>query len=151
MPDTVTAPVRPRDYAAGRIAFAAAPTALAGEAQARLTARYGDCEFAKAAVVVALGGDGSMLETLHRVLGRDVPVYGMNCGSVGFLMNTFSEEDFPGPPGARAGGGAAPAADARGDGEWQGGGGAGAQRGRRCCANCARRRRSVSRWMGGCG
>ncbi len=94
--DTVTAPVLPRDYAAGRIAFAAAPTALAGEARARLTARYGDCAFAKAAVVVALGGDGFMLETLHRVLGRDIPVYGMNCGSVGFLMNTFSEEDFPG-------------------------------------------------------
>jgi NAD+ kinase len=46
-------------------------------------------------VVVALGGDGFMLETIHRVLNLDVPVYGMNCGSVGFLMNTFSEDDLP--------------------------------------------------------
>ncbi len=47
-------------------------------------------------MVVALGGDGFMLETLHRFLNRDVPVYGMNCGSVGFMMNGFSEDDLPG-------------------------------------------------------
>ena len=65
-------------------------------------------------MVVALGGDGSMLETIHRVLDRKIPVYGMNCGSVGFLMNTFSEDDLPGRLDARAGGGAASAAhDAR--------------------------------------
>ena len=58
--------------------------------------RYGDCPLEQAAVVVALGGDGFMLETLHRVLGCDIPVYGMNCGSVGFLMNAFSEDDLPG-------------------------------------------------------
>ena len=46
-------------------------------------------------VAVALGGDGSMLETIHRVLERRIPVYGMNCGSVGFLMNPFSEDDLP--------------------------------------------------------
>jgi NAD+ kinase len=43
---------------------------------------------------VALGGDGFMLETLHRTLTHEVPVYGMNCGSVGFLMNPFMEDDL---------------------------------------------------------
>jgi NAD+ kinase len=90
------APARQRSYGPGQIAFAAAPTALAGDARDRLKARYGDCPFDAASVVVALGGDGFMLETLHRVMGPDIPVYGMNCGSVGFLMNTFSEEDLPG-------------------------------------------------------
>mgnify|MGYP005809644185 CR=1 FL=1 len=42
--------------------------------------------------MVALGGDGFMLETVHRVLDRNIPVYGMNRGSVGFLMNPFSED-----------------------------------------------------------
>jgi NAD+ kinase len=78
-----------------RIAFEAAPTPIALEARARLVARYGDCSFAHAEVVVALGGDGFMLETIHRVLPRDIPVYGMNRGSVGFLMNTYSEDDLP--------------------------------------------------------
>jgi len=41
----------------------------------------------KASVIVALGGDGFMLQTLHAFLGRNVPIYGMNFGSVGFLMN----------------------------------------------------------------
>ena len=68
---------------------------LATEARERLVARYGDCPLEQAAVVVALGGDGFMLETIHRVLPLHIPVYGMNCGSVGFLMNTFSEDDLP--------------------------------------------------------
>ncbi len=80
----------------GRINFSAAATPLATDARNRLVARYGDCPFDNASVVVALGGDGSMLETIHRVLDRGIPVYGMNCGSVGFLMNTFSEDDLPG-------------------------------------------------------
>ncbi len=86
----------PRSFLPGEIAIAASPTALAQEARTRLVARYGDCKFEDAQVVVALGGDGFMLETLHRVLARNTPVYGMNCGSVGFLMNTFSEDDLPG-------------------------------------------------------
>jgi NAD+ kinase len=45
--------------------------------------------------VVALGGDGFMLETIHLVLPRNIPVYGMNRGSVGFLMNAYDEEDLP--------------------------------------------------------
>jgi NAD+ kinase len=95
-PDAALSSGRQQRIAPGRIAFAAAPTVLAADARKQLIGRYGDCAFDAAAVVVALGGDGFMLETLHRVLGRDVPVYGMNCGSVGFLMNTFSEEDLPG-------------------------------------------------------
>ena len=86
----------PRHFVPGRIHFAAASTPLATDARERLIIRYGDCAFEQASVVVALGGDGSMLESLHRVLSRGIPVYGMNCGSVGFLMNTFSEDDLPG-------------------------------------------------------
>jgi NAD+ kinase len=77
-----------------RIAFAAASTQLATDARSRLAARYGDEPLGSAEVVVSLGGDGFMLETLHAVLGKNVPVYGMNCGSVGFLMNEFSEEEL---------------------------------------------------------
>ena len=85
-----------RDFMPGRIAFCASATELANEARGRLIGLYGDCPPEKAAVVVALGGDGLMLETIHRVLPLHVPVYGMNCGSVGFLMNPFSEDDLPG-------------------------------------------------------
>lgn len=75
-----------------RILFLAAPTALAAASRARLIERYGDCAPEQAEVVVSLGGDGFMLETLHRFLRRRVPVYGMNCGSVGFMMNEHAEE-----------------------------------------------------------
>ncbi len=79
-----------------RIAFAASPTEFAARARDKLVARYQDCPIEAAEVVVCLGGDGFMLETLHRTLSHPLPVYGMNCGSVGFLMNDFSEEDLPG-------------------------------------------------------
>jgi NAD+ kinase len=49
---------------------------------------------ADADVIVALGGDGFMLSTIHEFLGVGVPIYGMNIGSVGFLMNEFREEDL---------------------------------------------------------
>jgi NAD+ kinase len=77
-----------------RISFLASPAALALEARAKLVARHGDCPPEQAQVIVALGGDGFMLETLHRMLGGDIAVYGMNCGSVGFLLNSFSEDDL---------------------------------------------------------
>jgi NAD+ kinase len=77
------------------IAFLAAPTEVARTAQDALAARYGAAPLDRAEVVVALGGDGMMLETQHRLLGRNLPVYGMNCGSVGFLMNDFREEGLP--------------------------------------------------------
>jgi NAD+ kinase len=95
VPDPVPPAARLRDFVAGRIAVCASATVLATEARENLLARYGDCPLEQASVVVALGGDGFMLETIHRVLELRVPVYGMNCGSVGFLMNTFSEDDLP--------------------------------------------------------
>ena len=82
---------RPADFS-GRIAFLASTTEVATAARERLVARYGDAPPEEAAVIIALGGDGSMLETQHRLLGRNLPVYGMNCGSVGFLMNDYREE-----------------------------------------------------------
>ena len=80
---------------AGRIAFLCAGTDIAVAARSRLVSRYGDAPPEQAAAVVSLGGDGCMLETQHRLLGRNLPVYGMNCGSVGFLMNDFHEDDLP--------------------------------------------------------
>ncbi len=74
-----------------QVAFVAAPTEIAIAARARLTAIYGDTAAEHADIIVALGGDGLMLECLHKVLGTDKPVYGMNCGSVGFMMNEFNE------------------------------------------------------------
>src|SRR6516225_1395950 len=94
--EPVSSVVRPPEVGPGRIAFVGSATILASEARNRLVTRYGDCPVEQAAVVVALGGDGFMLETIHRVLRLRIPVYGMNCGSVGFLMNTFSENDLPG-------------------------------------------------------
>ncbi|GLK75812.1 NAD kinase [Methylopila jiangsuensis] len=75
-----------------RIAFVASGAEDAREARAALTARYDGVPLDQADVVVALGGDGMMLLTLHDVMGRNVPIYGMNRGSVGFLMNDFREE-----------------------------------------------------------
>ena len=61
------------------------------EACERLTARYGDAGLDDADVIVALGGDGLMLETIHAVMAANKPIYGMNRGSVGFLLNEYSE------------------------------------------------------------
>ncbi len=88
-------PVGPaRRFSEGRIAFDAAPTPVAAEALARLVARYGNCPMAQADIIVPLGGDGFMLETIHKALEYNKPVYGMNRGSVGFLMNSFDEADL---------------------------------------------------------
>jgi NAD+ kinase len=75
-----------------RFAFAAADTDVAQSARRRLAERYGDAPLSDAQVIVALGGDGFMLETLHKHLPLNLPIYGMNCGSVGFLMNAFHED-----------------------------------------------------------
>ncbi len=56
---------------------------------------YGDYSLDQADVVVVLGGDGMMLQTLHQVIDRNIPVYGMNFGSIGFLMNSFDDQDLP--------------------------------------------------------
>lgn len=60
--------------------------------KARMAARYGHVPAAEADIIVALGGDGFMLSTLHATKDLAAPVYGMNQGTVGFLMNEFSED-----------------------------------------------------------
>jgi NAD+ kinase len=75
-----------------RLAFAASNRPEAQEARERLVERYGEVSRHDAQVIVALGGDGFMLETLHANLGEQRPIYGMNRGSVGFLMNEYSED-----------------------------------------------------------
>lgn len=76
-------------------AFIAADTAEAREAEARLVARYGRRAPDSADVLVVLGGDGTMLRTLHGCMARPKPIFGMHCGTVGFLMNRFDVEDLP--------------------------------------------------------
>jgi NAD+ kinase len=77
------------------IAFVAADTEEAEAARASLEARYAPVPLDQADVVVALGGDGLMLESLHGSIDRGVPIYGMNRGTVGFLMNAYNEDDLP--------------------------------------------------------
>lgn len=77
--------------AISRLTFRASDRPEAHEAMEALAAEYGDAGDA-AQVIVALGGDGFMLETLHKNLGDGKPIYGMNRGSVGFLMNEFHTE-----------------------------------------------------------
>jgi NAD+ kinase len=74
------------------IAFVSAGTPEADAARERLVKRYGSVDPDSADVVVVLGGDGIMLQTQHRFMGRRKPIYGMNLGSVGFLMNEYQEE-----------------------------------------------------------
>ena len=81
-----------QDFSADRVSFVSSGTAEAEAAMARLRGLYGDSGADQADVIVALGGDGLMLQTLHKVLARNVPVFGMNCGSVGFLMNDYADE-----------------------------------------------------------
>ena len=75
-----------------RLAFVASERPEAQQAAARLRELYGVTEEMDADAIVALGGDGFMLETLHRTLPTGKPIYGMNRGSIGFLMNEFREE-----------------------------------------------------------
>ena len=77
-----------------RIAFVAASTPEAREAYARLEKRYGNVEPKSADVIVALGGDGLMLQTLHKFMNSGKPIYGMHRGTIGFLMNEFALESL---------------------------------------------------------
>ena len=79
----------------GKIAFRASPSPAAQEALESLTALYGQTPLDQADVIVALGGDGFMLQTLHDEHSTGLPVYGMNCGTVGFLMNAYACDDLP--------------------------------------------------------
>ncbi|MBK0328523.1 NAD kinase [Rhodobacteraceae bacterium F11138] len=77
-----------------RIAFMASDAPVAQTARAALIGRYGDARPEDAEVIVALGGDGFMLRTLHATQHLGAPVYGMNRGTIGFLMNEYSETDL---------------------------------------------------------
>src|SRR5580692_6870167 len=74
-----------------RVAFVASDAPAAQRARTRLARRYGDARPDTADVIVALGGDGFMLATLQRFMNSGKPIYGMHRGTVGFLMNEFSE------------------------------------------------------------
>lgn len=78
-----------------RIAFLAAPSEQAREALAALARLHGQCRPEEADVLVALGGDGFMLQTLHRHAALSRPVYGMKLGTLGFLMNQQRMESLP--------------------------------------------------------
>lgn len=77
-----------------KIAFVAADVPIAQTALSALADRFGNADTDKADVIVALGGDGFMLQTLHQSHELGIPVYGMNRGTVGFLMNSYSEADL---------------------------------------------------------
>jgi NAD+ kinase len=77
-----------------QIAFLASDSPTAKRALTRMVKRYGNTDIKKADVVVTLGGDGHMLQTMHKMVSSGVPIYGMNRGTVGFLMNDFAEGDL---------------------------------------------------------
>ncbi len=77
-----------------KLAFVASDVAEAQEAATRLRRQYGDITPDRADAIVALGGDGLMLQTLHAHMKSGIPIYGMNRGSVGFLMNEYQEDDL---------------------------------------------------------
>ena len=77
-----------------RIAFLASTAELAQSARNTFVHQFGDCDSSEADVIVALGGDGFMLQTLHLTQHLNVPVYGMNRGTVGFLMNEFLQDNL---------------------------------------------------------
>jgi NAD+ kinase len=79
---------------APRLHFVAAPAVEAQAALLALRDRFQDMGPGKADIVVALGGDGFLLQTLHEFVGKDKAIYGMNRGSVGFLMNDYSEANL---------------------------------------------------------
>lgn len=75
-----------------RLAFISNDLPHALDAKQRLGARYGDVDPSAAEVIIALGGDGLMLEVIHRFMNSGLPIFGMHKGSIGFLMNEYSEE-----------------------------------------------------------
>jgi len=80
---------------AGHLAFVCSDAADAREGAARLAAIYGNAPFEQAETVIALGGDGFLLQTLRDTMGTGKRVYGMNRGTIGFLMNEYREEGLP--------------------------------------------------------
>ena len=78
-----------------KMAFTASEAESAQLALATLTDRYSNSKETQADVIIALGGDGFMLQTLQRTQALAIPVYGMNRGTIGFLMNEFCVENLP--------------------------------------------------------
>ena len=78
-----------------KITFLADDSAKARKAANELIERYSNSPIDKANVIVAIGGDGFMLKTLHGTMDLGLPIYGVNKGSIGFLMNQFNREDLP--------------------------------------------------------
>ncbi|WP_439815286.1 NAD kinase [Zavarzinia sp. CC-PAN008] len=91
----VPEPQAPEPRRPERLTFVASPSPRAQSALESLAARYKNHPVDQADVIVALGGDGFMLTTLHRYMARKLPIYGMNQGTVGFLMNRYDEIDLP--------------------------------------------------------
>ena len=77
-----------------KLSFVASRADIAEDALETLSAKFGNVPLEDADVIVALGGDGLMLQTLHETQHMPTPVYGMNRGSVGFLMNEYTEDDL---------------------------------------------------------
>ena len=78
-----------------RLHFVATSVPEAQTALSNLRQLYSDAGPDEADVIIALGGDGFMLQTLHSYLGKNKPIYGMNLGTIGFLMNEYNEADLP--------------------------------------------------------
>lgn len=85
------------DYANRKMALVASPAEAAQAAEAMLRKRYDFVAFEQAELILALGGDGFLLQTLHRMLDSNSvrPVFGMNRGTVGFLMNEWRLDALP--------------------------------------------------------
>ena len=78
-----------------KIRFVASGTPSAQKSLETLAELYGNAAPDEATVIVALGGDGFMIETLHQYIDHEIPIYGMNQGTVGFLMNAYKTADLP--------------------------------------------------------
>ncbi len=78
-----------------RLAFVASGSPSAQTARRELVEQYGNTPIDESQVIVALGGDGFMLETMHRYLALNIPLFGMHRGTIGFLMNRYDAENLP--------------------------------------------------------
>jgi NAD+ kinase len=77
-----------------KLAFLASDTDVAQAAYEKLVSIYGNCKPEEATAVIALGGDGFMLQTQHEYMNSGLPIYGMNKGTVGFLMNEYKPDNL---------------------------------------------------------
>jgi NAD+ kinase len=78
-----------------KIHFHASHKPRAQKAFKALVKKYGNVDSDKAEIIVVLGGDGTMLRALHQFINRKAPIYGMNLGTLGFLLNTYNLDQLP--------------------------------------------------------